>query len=112
YWFAKGAIEALQHSRAVLSGEFDLADAPGFEPSHQQAIKGKVGDVVRFPSTVLSRQTNLMYVLNFHGELNAQAARVAIGEGLSGPELAARQEYLAANPSAEMTDSAHDTALH
>jgi hypothetical protein len=112
YWFAKGAIDALQHSKAVLSGEFNLEDAPGFEKTGQQAIKGPLGTIVRFPSTVLSRQTNLMYVLNFFGELNAQAARKAISEGLSGRELAGRQEYLVQHPTAEMTDAAHDTGLH
>jgi hypothetical protein len=112
YWFAKGAIDALQHSKAVLSGEFNLEDAPGFEKSNQQAIKGLTGDIIRFPSTVLSRQTNLMYVLNYFGELNAQAARNALSEGLSGNELAARQEYLVQNPTSEMTDAAHDTGMH
>jgi hypothetical protein len=53
-----------------------------------------------------------MYILNFFGELNAQSARKAIGEKLSGTDLAARQEYLVQHPTAEMTDAAHDTALH
>jgi hypothetical protein len=96
----------------VLSGEFDLADAPGFEKTGQQAIKGKVGDVVRMPSTILSRQTNMMYVLSYYGELNAQAARVALTEGLEGQELAARQEYLVQHPTTEMTKAANDTAMH
>jgi hypothetical protein len=112
YWFAKGAVDALQHTKAVLSGEFNLEDMPSFERTGQQAIKGTVGDIVRFPGTVLSRQTNLMYVLSYFGELNAQAARAAIKEGLSGPELAARQEYLVAHPTPEMTDAAHNTGLH
>lgn len=112
YWFAKGAIDAMKHAPDVLSGKFNLDDAPGFEQTNQRAIKGIAGDIVRFPSTVLSRQTNMMYVLNYFGELNAQAARQAISEGLSGDELAARQEYLVQRPSAEMTDNAHDTALH
>jgi hypothetical protein len=112
YWYARGAIHALQHSKAVLTGEFDLADAPEFERTGQQAIKGTVGDVVRFPSTILSRQTNLMYVLNYFGELNSQAARTAISEGLEGTELAARQEYLVEHPTAEMTKAANQTALH
>jgi len=112
YWFAKGAIDGLSHIRPALTGELDLADAPGFERTGQQAIKGKVGDVVRLPSRVLSAQTNAMYVLSYFGELNSQAARAAISEGLSGPELAARQEYLVENPTSEMTKAANDTALH
>jgi hypothetical protein len=112
YWFAKGAIDALQHSKAVLTGDFSLEDAPGFEKTGQQAIKGITGDIIRFPSKALSAQTNLMYVLNYFGELNAQAARKAISEGLTGPELAARQEYLVDHPTAEMAEAAHDTGLH
>jgi hypothetical protein len=111
YWFAKGAIDALQHTTAVLSGKFDLADMPDFEKSGQRAIKGTAGDIVRFPSTLLSRQTNLMYVLNYMGELNARAARQALSENLSGPELAARQEYLVQHPSVTMTQAANDVAL-
>lgn len=117
WWFAKGAIDGLQHVGPVLRGEFDLTDMPGlklpdFERTGQQAIKGKVGDVVRIPSTALTRQTNLMYVLNYVGELNAQAARIAIGEGLEGTELAARHEYLVQHPTEAMTEAANDTALH
>ena len=112
YWFAKGALDGLSHAKAVLNGEFDLKDMPAFEKTGQQAIKGPLGTLVRIPSTVLSRQTNLMYVLNYFGELNAQAARKAISEGLSGEELAARQEYLVNNPTKDMIEAAHDTGLH
>jgi hypothetical protein len=112
WFYAKGALAAMTHARDVLTGKFDLADAPGFEDTGKQAIKGAVGSVVRFPSKVLERQTNLMYMLNYFGELNSQAARAAVQEGLGGQELHARQEYLAENPTAEMTDAAHQTALH
>lgn len=112
YWFGKGAIDALQHAKAVLTSEFDLADAPGFENSGQQAIKGIAGSIIRFPSEILKRQTNLMYVLNYFGELNSQAARKAISEGLNGTELAARQEYLVHHPTEDMTDAADDVAKH
>jgi len=37
-----------------------------------------VGNIVRLPSTVLSRQTNLMYVLNYFGE--AECAGSAAGD--------------------------------
>jgi hypothetical protein len=115
YWFAKGAIDALQHTKDILTDEFTLADAPEFEKvaaGHQQAIKGIAGDIIRFPSTLLSRQANLAYVLNYKGELNAQAARIALKEGLSGAELAARQEWLTQNPTKAMTDAAHQMGLH
>jgi hypothetical protein len=112
YYYAKGAVQALRHAKAVISGEFNLEDAPEFEGNQPQAIKGTLGKVVRFPSQLLSRQTNLMYTVNYFGELNAQAARQAITEGLSGQELHARQEYLAHNPTDTMKDAANQTALY
>lgn len=110
--YARGALQALQHTRDVLTGKFNLADAPGFEETGKQAIKGTLGKVIRFPSKLIAKQTNLMYTLNYFGELHAQAARAAIKEGHDGQALHARQEYLAANPTPEMMDAAHQTALH
>src|SRR2546427_601118 len=70
WFYAKGALQAMQHAKDVLTGKFELADAPGFEGGGKQAIKGTVGDVIRFPGKVLERQTNLMYALNYFGELH------------------------------------------
>ena len=112
YWFAKGATQALRHAKAILTGSFQLEDAPGFEETGARAWKGTLGKVIRMPSTILSKQTNLMYAMNYFGELNAQAARAAIREGLTGEELAARQEWLAHNPNEAMQHAAHEVALH
>lgn len=110
--YARGALAAMSHAKDVLAGRFTLEDAPGFEDTGKQAIKGGLGNVIRFPSKLIGRQTDLMYLLNFEGELHAQAARAAIKEGHDGQTLHARQEYLAANPTPEMIDAAHQTALH
>lgn len=110
--YARGALQALQHAPDILAGRFELEDAPGFEGGGKQALKGTLGQIVRFPGTVLERGANLMYSLNYFGELRAQATRAALKEGLSGQELYARTEYLAANPTEKMTDAAHQTALH
>jgi predicted ABC-type ATPase len=112
YWYAKGAAQALTHMREILSGEFNLADAPGFEHGGQSAIKGRIGQLVRIPSEIIGKQTNLVYAMNYFGELNALAARQAISEGLEGEALAARQEYLAHNPTKEMTTAANEMGLH
>lgn len=110
--YAQGAIDALKHTPDILRGRFTLLDAPGFEGTGSQAIKGRFGSFVRLPSNVLERGANLMYALNYFGELRAQATRAAIKEGLAGEDLYARTEYLVANPSEKMTDAAHETALH
>ena len=111
-WYSKGALQALAHTKEILNGEFDLRDAPGFEDSHARAIKGTAGQVIRIPAEVISRQTNLVYAMNYFGDLNAQAAKIALDEGLTGQEFAARQEYLAQKPTEEMIQSANKVGLH
>ncbi len=110
YYYAKGALQALQHTKEILSGEFDLKDAPGFETYGTQAIKGPLGTAIRLPQRVIERQTNLMYAVNYFGEIQAQAARVAIKEGLAGQELHARQQYLSENPTDVMRAAANELA--
>jgi hypothetical protein len=112
YWYAKGMQQALaEHWKAVLSGEFQLEGSPGFERASTQAIKGRVGSVIRTPSEAMSRMTNLLYLGNFEGEINSLAARAAIAEGLEGDAFTARQEYLSHHPTEEMQESAHKLAL-
>src|SRR5487761_578011 len=111
YWFSKGAIQTLQNAKKILSGEFDLAGMPGFEHGSSRAIKGAAGQVVRAPSELINRLTNFVYALNYYGELNSQAARQAINEGLEGEALAARQEFLAQNPTEEMMSKANSMGL-
>jgi hypothetical protein len=112
YWYSKGMTQALaEHWKAVLTGEFQLEGSPGFEKASTQAIKGKLGSVVRAPSEAMSRMTNLLYLGTFEGELNSLAARQAISEGLSGDSFNARQEYLAHHPTEAMQESAHKLAM-
>jgi hypothetical protein len=112
WYYAKGLAQALsEHARPILSGAFQLEGSPGFERAGQQAIKGKLGSVIRVPSEAMSRMTNLLYTGNYFGEINSLAARQAISEGLSGDGFNARQEYLSHHPSEEMSESAHDLAM-
>jgi GGDEF domain-containing protein len=112
WYYAKGMAQALsEHAKPILSGEFQLEGSPGFEHAGQQAIKGKLGSVVRAPSEAMSRMTNLVYTGNYFGEINSLAARHAISEGLSGDSFNARQEYLAHHPTEEMSEAAHDLAM-
>ena len=111
WYYAKGMAQALaEHARPILTGDFQLEGSPGFERASAQAIKGRVGQVVRAPSEAMSRMTNLIYAGNYLGEINSQAARQAIIEGLDGDAFHARQEYLAHHPTPEMQKAAHDVA--
>ncbi len=112
FWFAKGAVRALANAGAVIRGEFDVADAPGFEDSFARANKGIAGSIIRTPAETLSRLTNVVYMTNYYGELESLAARQAKLEGLTGEAFAARQEYLASNPTKEMIRAANETGLH
>jgi len=118
YYFSRGAAMAFTHLRDVLSNEFDFADAPelahapGFEGGQEQAVKGVLGRIIRLPGTVLSRTANMVYLANYMGEINSLAARQALSEGLSGEELAARQDWLSHNPTKEMSEAAHRVGLH
>jgi len=110
YW-AKGMVQALgEHSRPILSGQFQLEGSPGFEKAGMQAIKGVTGKIVRAPSEAMSRATNLLYAGNYFGELQALAARQALSEGLTGDAFHARQEYLAHQPTEPMQKAAHELA--
>jgi len=111
WWYAKGMATALaEHAKPILSGEFKLAGSPGFESASQQAIKGKLGQVVRAPSAAMSRLTDWMYAGNYLGEINSLAARQALIEGLDGDAFHARQEYIAHHPTVAMQESAHELA--
>jgi hypothetical protein len=111
WWYAKGTLQALgEHAKPVLSGEFQLEGSPGFERAGTKAIKGIAGSIIRTPTEAMSRMTNLLYLGNYFGELNALAARQASIEGLKGDGFSARQEWLAHNPTSEMRESAHKLA--
>jgi hypothetical protein len=112
YYYAKGTTQALaEHMKPILSGEFQLEGSPGFERAGQQAIKGRIGSVVRVPSEAMSRATDLIYAGNYFGEINALAARQALSEHLEGDAFHARQEYLSHHPSENMTEAAHKLAM-
>jgi hypothetical protein len=108
--FAKGAANALGRAGKILLGGAD--DGPGFEGSSERvgAIKGTLGKVVRFPMTVIGRISDAAHVLNYSGELESQAYRKALQEGLTGQALEARQEFLKENPTPEMRQSAYNEA--
>jgi hypothetical protein len=112
WWYAKGAVQALTHAPDVLTDKFTLADSPDFEHNFEKAIKGTPGKIINAPSELLSRMTNVVFTMNYFGELNSLAARQAVSEGLSGEKLAARQEYLAQNPTPKMTAAANQQGLY
>lgn len=110
--FGRGVWESFRDLPAVLSGKLNLHDAPDFEKYGKRAIKGTLGDFVNTPGTVLNRETNAVYLMNYRGMLHVLAGRAVKAEGLTGDDAAARLAYLAANPTDEMSQAAHQFALH
>ena len=99
-----------EHAKPILSGQFQLEGSPGFDSPSTVAVKGPIGNVIRFPSEAMSRMTNLVYAGNYFGELNSLAARQALTEGLEGDDFHGRQEFLAHHPTDEMVEAAHKLA--
>lgn len=111
FYYGRGAARAFKILPKILRGDTDLLPLPDFEQHGQNAVKGTLGTVIRLPGTVMNRQTNAMFALNYFGELESRAARQAASENLEGDAFHARQSYLTVNPTQEMKDAANAKAL-
>ena len=69
------------------------------------AIKGKLGEVVRMPTKLLSATDEFFKIVSGTAELNAMAYRNAFKEGLQGKKLIERIAELKANPTMEMMNA-------
>lgn len=78
----------------------------------RQAIKGKLGDLVRIPGRALTAEDEFFKALNSQSELYAQAYRKAAQEGLVGTSRAKRMADLITNPTPEMLDVAKAEARY
>lgn len=74
------------------------------------AFRGKLGRIIRAPTTTLEAADNLNYSINYRAALNALALRRARGAGLRGQPVAERMADLLANPPADLLRSAAETA--
>ncbi|WP_070152610.1 thermonuclease family protein [Sphingobium phenoxybenzoativorans] len=78
------------------------------EARTQDAIPGKVGNVIRTPTRLLNASDELFKGMARRMELSGLAVRKAASEGLTGEEAKARAAELLANPTEEMLDRAFD----
>lgn len=101
---------------AVRSFEKQLPDeialAGKIEQTKRQAIKGKLGEVVRSPGQALQLADDLFKAINYRGELNSQAYRIATREGLKGSGKVQRIAQLLNDPSREMAAKSSHEALY
>ena len=90
----------------------DIVLAGKIEQVQQQAIPGKVGSVVRVPGTLLKAADNVFKAVVYRAELNADAYRIAVREGLKGSVRAERITELINNPTDSMKANAGKEALY
>lgn len=76
------------------------------ELRHRAAIKGNLGSVIRTPTRFLQAGDVWFKAINYGGELQAQAYRMAKAKGLKGEALSAEMKRLIADP----TDALHNRA--
>ena len=74
----------------------------------EHAIGGKLGSVVRVPTSLLSAEDEIFKAMARRMELAGLAARTAAKEGLKGEAAMARRAELLANPTPDMMDRAFD----
>lgn len=94
-------------ARSVRTG--DASDlVTKIEGDEYKAISGIKGEVVRIPTRLLTAEDELFKGIARRMELNAQAVRVARGEGLKGAARRARVAELVANPTDNMIERSMD----
>lgn len=85
-------------------------------PSATVTIAGRPfeigGKQIRVPGRLLAGEDEFFKAIAYRQELNAQAYRMAVGEGLTGEALSARMADLVQNPSPEMMRAARDNATY
>jgi len=90
----------------------DIVLAGKIEQVQQQTIPGKVGSVIRTPGTLLKATDNVFKAVVYRAELNADAYRIAVREGLKGSVRAERIAELLNNPTDSMKARAGKEALY
>ena len=90
----------------------EIALAGKIEQTKRQAIKGKLGEIIRSPGSALQLADDMFKAISYRGELNAQAYRIATRQGLKGSERVQRISELLANPNREMLGKASHEALY
>lgn len=78
---------------------------------HQNAIPGKVGEIINVPSKSVSAIHSFFKSLRYEQEIAGMAYRNAMKEGLEGDAVAAKISDLTTSPTPEMMDMATRTAL-
>lgn len=100
-----GFIDGLRGAGAILRDESKI-DIYSPLDVESRAIPGIAGKIVRTPGRFLAAEDKFFKAVAWQQEINVQARRIALSEGLSGDILASRIEELRGTPTPEMISEA------
>ena len=102
-----GFVDGLRGAGAILRDEskVDVYNPMDYDT---RTIPGIVGQGVRLPGRFLAAEDKFFKAVAWQQEINVQARRIALSEGLSGDMLASRIEQLRGTPTPEMLAAAVD----
>ena len=96
-----GFVDGLRGAGAILRDEskIDIYNPLDYDT---RTIPGIVGQGIRLPGRFLAAEDKFFKAVAWQQEINVQARRIALSEGLSGDVLASRIEQLRGTPTPEM----------
>jgi len=109
---SKGIAEGTRRALFVYQNGMPPLAETKLDVTTQKAIKGKKGEVIRFPGTSLVAEDEFFKAMNSQAELHAEAYRKAVKEGLKGEERAQRMGELLVDPTPEMLSAAKAEELY
>jgi hypothetical protein len=110
FGFLEGAKNGIRAGWRAFKTEEPSDAASKIEARKYQAISGTKGKIVRLPGRALMAEDEFFKAIGYRQEINAQAIRQGMNEGLRGKQLATRVSELRANPTEAMTKAARTVA--
>lgn len=102
FGFVQGAKEGMKAAWHTLK-EGEPADIVSkIEARKHKAVPGKKGEIIRIPTRFLSAEDQFFRNIGYRMELNAQAMKQGLEEGLQGDKLAQRVRDIINNPPKEL----------
>jgi hypothetical protein len=99
FGFVEGGKDGLRYAwKALKSGDPQFGTVNKIEQQRMKAVPGTAGEVIRTPTRFLTAEDDLFKAIGYRMELNAQAMRSGLDQGLSGQALAQHIKDTIANP--------------
>ena len=105
----QGLPEGISAGFRILMQGADVTKASKFEV-RAKAFKGKFGEAIRMPGTLLESSDALFYAINYNSALKTLIHREAKRKGMKGEDLVARVAELTSDPPLPLIREAEKTA--